>query len=269
MTDKTREFWDDQAKLYGSSDLATAPDHYYRGLEIETILGELLKIKQHETILDVGCGNGYTTNKIARKIPEATITGIDYSEPMIAAANKTAMPNVEYFVGNVLSLSRNKNLSPQHFDVVLCTRCLINLTSWESQRAAMLEMRKMLAPHGRLVLVENTEAGMENLNKLRARVDLPPIAIRWHNKYLPETEFRDFLKNGPFVTEYVENIGNMYYIASRVIYAKLCADQGIEPDYANPINAIAARLPSFGVHYACSPNFMFVLRKKPGKDDLP
>jgi len=262
--DKTKAFWDGQAREHGASDLATAPDHHYRTLEINSILRVIDVIKERETILDVGCGNGYSTVKIGKKFSEAMITGVDYSEAMIAEANKAAIPNVEYFHGNVLSLSRNKNLRGQKFDIVLSTRCLINLPTWEEQKAGIMEMLKMVAPNGRLILVENTEAGLASLNSLRTQVGLSPIEARWHNKYLPQTEFNEFMNDAVehdlFSIEYVENIGNLYYIASRVIYAKLCKDQGIEPDYNSPINAIAAQLPSLGVYYACSPNFLFVLR---------
>jgi ubiquinone/menaquinone biosynthesis C-methylase UbiE len=262
--DKTKAFWDDQARTHGASDLATAPDHHYRTLEIKSIIRMIETIQERETILDVGCGNGYSTVQIGKKFPEAMITGVDYSEPMIAEANRAAIPNVEYFHGDVLSLSHNKDLRGQKFDIVLSTRCLINLETWEEQKAGILEMRKMLTPNGRLILVENTEAGLASLNSLRTKLGLHPIEVRWHNKYLPQKEFNQFMNHAEgdnlFVLEYVENIGNMYYIASRVIYAKLCKDQGVEPDYDNPINAIAAELPSLGMYYACSPNFMFVLR---------
>jgi ubiquinone/menaquinone biosynthesis C-methylase UbiE len=262
--DKTKAFWDDQARAHGASDLATAPDHHYRTLEINSILRMIECIEKRETILDVGCGNGYSTVKIGKKFPEAMITGVDYSEPMISEANKAAIPNVEYFHGDVLTLSRNKDLRGQKFDIVLSARCLINLATWEEQKAGILEMLKMLTPTGRLILVENTEAGLASLNLLRTQVGLHPIEVRWHNKYLPQAEFNRFLsescENGLFAVDHVHNIGNMYYIASRVIYAKLCEDQGTEPDYNNPINAIAAELPSLGQYYACSPNFMFVLR---------
>ena len=262
--DKTKAFWDTQARSHGASDLATAPDHHYRTLEIKSILRMIGSIDKRETILDVGCGNGYSTVQIGKKFPEAMITGVDYSEPMIAEANKAVIPNVEYFHGDVLSLSRNKNIRGQQFDIVLSTRCLINMSTWEEQKAGIIEMLKMLAPGGRLIMVENTEAGLSSLNMLRYKIGLPAIHVRWHNKYLPQIEFNEFMNDaverGLFALEYVENIGNLYYIASRVIYAKLCKDQGIEPDYNSPINAIAAELPSLGVYYACSPNFMFVLR---------
>lgn len=254
------------AKEHGASDLATAPDHHYRTLEVETILRVLGSMK-NEFILDVGCGNGYTTLEIAKKFPEAVVTGIDFSGAMIAEAKKRIVPNVEFFEGDVLSLSRHKNLSPGYFDVVLSTRCLINLPNWEEQKIGILEMRKMLKPEGKLVLVENVKDGLDNLNDIRKKFGLDPIKVRWHNSYLPQAEIRAFfeqLKGHFLTTEYVENIGNMYYMASRVIYASLCKEQGIEPDYNNPINKIASQLPTMGEYYACSPNFLFVLRNEGG-----
>lgn len=258
-------FWEGMAKQHGPSDLATAPDHHYRTLEIDAILRVLENMK-HETILDVGCGNGYTTRAIAKKFPEATITGIDFSESMIAEANKSAIPNTEFYHGDVLSLSRHKSLT-EKFDVVLSTRCLINLANWQEQKVGILEMRKMLSPDGKLVLVENVQEGLDNLNQVRAKFGLDAIKTRWHNQYLPQPALMKFFSEiqGHLLTaEYIENIGNMYYIASRVIYAKMCKDQGIEPDYNNPINAIASQLPSMGEYYACSPNFMFILKNEAG-----
>ena len=257
MVDDIREFWDEQAETHGSSDLATAPDHHYRTLEIESILRAIDRVR-HETILDVGCGNGFSTMQIAKRFPEALITGIDYSKPMIDEARKLRAANAEFFVADVLSLSRHKQLAGAHYDVVLSTRCLINLASWTEQKTGILEMQSMLAPTGKLIVVENVLDGLNNLNRVRAKFGLPAMEVRWHNKYLALPELMRFLNEMQLTPDYVENIGNMYYLASRVIYAKLCKDQGIEPDYNNPINAIAAQLPTLGEAYMYSPNFMFV-----------
>ena len=259
-----REFWDQQATLHKGSDLATNPDQHYRNLEIEHILRAIGALEP-KAILDVGCGNGFTTERISEQHPDAVITGIDFSQDMINEANRHhSGNNIDYRVGDVLSLSRTPGLHVGEFDVVLSTRCLINLANWEEMKVGILEMRKMLKPGGHLVLVENVQDGLDNLNHMRQSIGLPPIKTRWHNVYIPQdklTKFLNEIKGQLLDTEYVENIGNMYYIASRVIYAKLCQDQGIEPDYNNKINEIASKLPTMGAYYACSPNFMFVLHR--------
>lgn len=259
-------FWNSQALKHGPSDLATNPDQHYRRLEIERIMTALSLIK-FDQILDVGCGNGHTTLEIAKAYPGATVVGVDFSPEMIKEANKHALPNVEFHVGDVLSLSRHRALGIGVFDAVVSTRCLINLANWDEQKIGILEMGKMLAADGRLILVENFKDGLANLNAIRKVVGLPPIKERWHNSYIPQDEFAKFMgsQSHSLAQEFVENIGNMYYMASRVIYAKICQDQGIEPDYDNPINAIASQLPSFGEFYACSPNFMIIFKKIAGQ----
>lgn len=264
-------FWEQQAKDHGASDLATNPDQHYRKLEIERVL-HVIGTMKHDTILDVGCGNGFATRKIAEAFPEAEIVGVDFSPNMIDQANiitsiGARALDIEFFQGDVLSLSRHKDLGGTKYDVVLSTRCLINLSNFDEQKIGILEMRKMLTPDGRLILVENLKEGLDNLNAVRAKFGLDPIQQRWHNHYIPEPELRKFIASmqGHMMTqEYVENIGCMYYIASRVIYAKMCKDQGIEPDYNNPINQIASQLPTFGEFYACSPNFMVILKNEGG-----
>jgi len=259
-------FWEEQAQKHGASDLATNPDQHYRKLEISRLLHVMEQLKP-DVILDVGCGNGFTTLEIAQKFPHTTVVGIDFSPEMIKHANKNAIANTEFHVGDVLSLSRNSNLGLNSFDTVVSTRCLINLANWDEQKIGILEMRKMLAPNGNMILVENFKEGLANLNAVRAKFGLHPIQERWHNFYIPQDEMIKFLQSQShnLAMEYTENIGNMYYIASRVIYAKMCKDQGIEPDYNNQINEIAKDLPTFGEFYACSPNFLTVLKNVSGR----
>lgn len=269
-----KAFWDKQAEEHGSSDLATAPDHFYRvNVELRRIL-EVIQKMEPETILDVGCGNGFSTLEIAKANPTAIVIGVDYSEKMIQAAQKAAkemagsVPNVTFFTGDVLSISRHPNLQQLRFDAVLSTRCLINLANWDEQKLGILQMRKLLAPTGNLILVENVTDGLRKLNKVREMVDLPPIEQRWHNSYLPEKEFSEFMEQNIgklFSLVLSENIGNLYYLISRVVYAKLAQLEGKEPSYDNPINEIASKLPNMGDHYACSPNYLIILENIPEK----
>jgi ubiquinone/menaquinone biosynthesis C-methylase UbiE len=261
MNEKSvRQFWDEQADAFQESDLATAPDRYYREMEIVRILSHL---SNGGTILDVGCGNGYSTLHFAKALPSSKVVGIDYSEPMIrharAALAKSNMESrVEFFVGNVLSLAINPAINKEKFDTILSERCLINLQNWEEQRTALLQMKQLLKPGGRIILTENTQEGLAKLNELRVQLELSPIAVRWHNSYIPQKNLEKFLSEH-FAIDAIENIGNLYYIISRVVYAKLAALEGKEPEYLHPINKIASQLPSLP-EYQYSPNFIYVLR---------
>lgn len=256
MNDTVKTFWDQQAVSFGSSGKASAPDEYYRDMEIRRIVPHLT---DHASVLDIGCANGFSTFKFAAECPKSKFLGVDYSEPMIKQAIATMKTlrrtkNMGFVVGNVLELDRLH----AKFDIIISERCLINLADWEEQKRAIMQMKYALNTGGRLLLVENTQEGLSNLNKLRGQFNLPAIKTRWHNQYLPQKELTAFLKKN-FQILNVENIGNLYYILSRVVYAKLAQMEGKEPVYTHAINKIASELPSLpGYHF--SPNFLYVLR---------
>ncbi len=257
--EKIKKYWDEQASVFKESDLATAPDTYYRRLEIDRI-SECLR--DGKSALDIGCGNGYSTIKFAERNPNINIIGLDYSEQMIKyakkylAKKKPGIKNrIDFIVGDVLNLS---NLVGRKFDFVVSERCLINLENWAQQKKALLEIKKVLKQNGRIILCENVREGLARLNKLRHSLALQPIKIRWHNYYMPEKQLFDFAARN-FAVIKTENIGSLYYIISRVVYAKLCALENKEPDYMHPINKIASKLPSSGDY---SPNYIIILKNK-------
>ena len=52
----------------------------------------LLDLKGSEQVLDVGCGNGRVTAKIASRVPDGTVLGVDASAEMIASARGQFRP---------------------------------------------------------------------------------------------------------------------------------------------------------------------------------
>lgn len=248
-----KQFWDQQAEQHGASPVATSPDHYYRDMEIRRILPWL---RGRRTILDVGCGNGYSTFKFVDRYPNASICGMDYSEKMISAAKTMRGDRGQpgFMVHDVLEPLLT---GLDRYDAIVTERCLINLTSREEQAAAILNLKQLLKPGGRLILVENMADGLNALNNLREQWGLPVIKQRWHNCYLPLYDTLEFLHSNKFNIHAVHNIGNLYYILSRVVYAKIAAMQGKEPRYDHPINAIASKLPSF-TNGRYSPNYLIV-----------
>lgn len=251
-----QQFWDTQAKDHSASDLATAPDSAYRGLEISKII----RLVTGKRVLDVGCGNGYSTFRFQDAHPGKIFLGTDYSKEMINAAiaeNIHRHAHILFYQSDVLSLSQSVTIP---YDTIISERCLINLQTWDEQKQALLEMKKCLAPDGIIILVENFIDGLNNLNELRKQFGLHEITVRWHNRYLNTLEFYDFAQEH-FLLGHRENIGNLYYIISRVVYAALCKEIGTEPQYENPINYIAAKLPSLGEHWY-SPNMLYILRAK-------
>lgn len=102
-----------------------------------------------ERVLDVACGTGLVARLAAERVgPTGTVTGVDISPDMIEVAQPTpapAVPAVDWQVGDAASLP----LPDGAYDVVLCQ---MGLMFMEDRPRALSEMRRVLAPGGRLVV---------------------------------------------------------------------------------------------------------------------
>lgn len=247
-----KNFFDECAQKYGADPEATCPDRYFREVEIRSVA----KYLRGERILDVGCGNGYGTIRY-RMLHPANYFGLDYSNDMLEVARKAA-PDVEWIHGDVL----DPHSIDLKFDTIVSARCIINLQSWAQQEHALENMLYWLKPQGRLIILENFLDGLKALNVLRLQFGLDPIEVRWHNRYLLFEEVSKWLEpqiGRRLHVEHHSNIGGLYYLLSRVVYATLCKQQGIEPVYGNTINEIASRMPHVEMPY--SANYLIVLDK--------
>src|SRR5207237_1569436 len=80
--------------------------------------------RQHGLILDLACGPGTFTRRIARLVPESIVVGFDLSAQMLERAvrltHKESLRNVYYIRGSALSLP----FKPEAFDAVTCCGAL-------------------------------------------------------------------------------------------------------------------------------------------------
>lgn len=63
-----------------------------------------LDLRGNESILDLGCGDGTTTEKLAQLVPNGRVVGIDSSHGMIASAKKIEKDNLVFCLLNIDSI---------------------------------------------------------------------------------------------------------------------------------------------------------------------
>lgn len=108
---------------------------------------EMMRIREGDQVIDVGCGPGNYTRHLARAAGEGLTVGLDASESMVAAAAARAdRDNLAYLRGDACAIP----FADESFDVA-CSVGVIHMV--EEPLVALAEMVRVLAPGGRLVVV--------------------------------------------------------------------------------------------------------------------
>jgi SAM-dependent methyltransferase len=173
------------------------PERYARNARFVADLGapviDLLAPRAGERILDLGCGDGLLTAKLASI--GCRVIGVDASAPQIVAARKLSL-DVRVMNGEALDFD-------SEFDAVFSNAAL----HWMSSPAKVIAgVRRALKPHGRFVaefgghgcVVKIRKALVEALNRRGINGE---AASPW---YFPTVEdYSQQLKLGGFVVNYI------------------------------------------------------------------
>jgi len=176
------------------------PNRYAASARFVAELGEpligLLAPKPGERILDLGCGDGALTEKLAAT--GATVVGVDASPEMVAAARARGL-DARVMDGQSLEFDHE-------FDAVLSNAAL----HWMRQPDAVLKgVRRALKPRGRLVAefggAGNVASVAEALIEALERRGIDGRAlVPWY--YPTPDEYRDLLEANRFAVDSVELI---------------------------------------------------------------
>lgn len=125
--------------------VATSADAYERSMgrwsrRLAGAVLDALTLPTGGAVLDAGCGTGALAEAIAARDPAARITGMDASEPFLAAARRR-MPGASFRHGDVTAL----DLPDAAFDAALS---LLVLQFVPDRAAAVAEMARVVRPGG-------------------------------------------------------------------------------------------------------------------------
>lgn len=253
---QVRDYWEGRAKSDKEA-TSTTNDIYLRQIE-QRVLLENCKIFEDPLILDVGCGDARTSAVIASNLQTAEITGIDYAQHMIdnATSLHSGINNLDLHVADCTSGEPSSDHLSK-FHIAYSTRCLINILEDRNRFNAFRFIHKSLKPGGLYLMIENFMEGQINFNRVREDFGLQPIPVRNHNRFFDDQELQMTIA-GLFELQESVNISSSYYLATRIVYSKICEEKKVEPDYNDQHHKYASMLPFSGDF---GPVYLKILKK--------
>jgi cyclopropane fatty-acyl-phospholipid synthase-like methyltransferase len=147
------------------------------------LLLEALGIKKGQRICDLGCGNGFYTLELARRVgPEGIVYAVDIQPEMLRMLARRAaeegLTNVKPILGTVI----DPRLPEGEVDMILCVDVYHEFSHPEPMLA---RMRESLAAGGQLVLAEFRAEDpavpikpLHKMSKAQIRKELEPAGFR-------------------------------------------------------------------------------------------
>lgn len=109
------------------------------------ILRKALKLKQDDIFLDIGCGAGYFSAELSKKVKK--VYGLDYSKTNIEAVKKRYgyIKNIDFVLGDATNMPFKNN----SFDVILATEIIEHI---QDDNKFVKECHRVLKKNGRLII---------------------------------------------------------------------------------------------------------------------
>lgn len=135
--------YDDFARTYDAENTSSLLNAYYERPAMLELAGDVRGLR----VLDAGCGSGPLTAELLAR--GAEVTGLDGSPAMIELARERLGDGVPLHVGD---LAAPLPFADDAFDLVTASLVLHYLEDWS---APLAELRRVLAPGGRLLVSVN------------------------------------------------------------------------------------------------------------------
>ena len=111
----------------------------------------LIELRAGDTVLDIGCGGGNTLARMAERVTEGHLVGIDYAETSVEASRAFNAALVESGRMEILHGSvENLPFADAHFDAAVTVE---SFYFWPNPEACLKEVARVVKPGGTFLLL--------------------------------------------------------------------------------------------------------------------
>ncbi|MBV9182757.1 MAG: class I SAM-dependent methyltransferase [Acidobacteria bacterium] len=153
-----------------------------------------VSIEKRYTILDVGCGGGRTLGKLAERVTQGKVYGVDYSEESVAASKRSnsrwlEMGRVEIRHGSVCQLP----FADEMFDLVTAVETHF---WWPNLPTDMREVFRVLKSGGTLTIIAEVYLGANTkmaklCEKYASRTGMTLLDLAGHRDLFAQAGYSD------------------------------------------------------------------------------
>jgi ubiquinone/menaquinone biosynthesis C-methylase UbiE len=163
-------------------------------------------VPKNATILDVGCGGGWTVRKLVALAPEGKVVGLDYSSASVAVSRDTNAREIE--AGRVRIEQGSVAALPfpdRSYDIVTAVETHYY---WPDLPANVREVLRVLKPGGTFILIAETYRG----GPFRLLYGLVMPLLR--AAFLSDAEHRDLLTQAGFTEVETKHVSRKNWIVA-------------------------------------------------------
>ena len=136
----------------------------------------LVDIQDGWTMLDIGCGGGFTIRRLLKRSKDAKVYGIDISDESVAKAQKVNADVLDKQVFIVQGSAEKLPYEDEKFDLVTAVETVY---FWPNLPGCMQEVRRVLKPGGHFaILVEVVDSDSKWTNVVEGMTAYTPEQLK-------------------------------------------------------------------------------------------
>lgn len=176
----------------------------------------LKNISKDKIVLDAGCGTGKFLNILEENSKK--YIGIDLSNKQLEKAKNKSNKNTSKFICSNLS---EINIEDNKIDLIVASWVLGTITNLEERNKCLSELKRLLKPNGKIILIENDENS--EFEEIRNRT-----------KDTRTKDYNNWILSNDFI---IEKRINTYFLFESLLSAKRCFEVIYGERIANKIKS--------------------------------